>query len=160
MSNTSSPAAVAAIPLQSLQLQNGIFQNALQDITDEQALFRANDQSNHLNWVLGHLVTCRYMLANSLGLELKDPNGKLYFQPIGAYQYTSLAAIEQQWQNVSGHLLPHLKGLSNEMLGSVIDDQGTSRLSILLFYIYHEAYHLGQIGILRKILGLSPMQPY
>lgn len=151
---------VAAIPLQMLQMQQGIFQNALQDISDQEALTRANEQTNHMNWILGHVTTCRYMLANSMGLTMEDPNGKLYFQAIGDYDYNDLKTIEVNWLKISNQLLPYLEQLQAEDLAHPINDQGTSRLDILLFYIYHEAYHLGQIGILRKVLGLTPMKPY
>ncbi|MBK8192531.1 MAG: hypothetical protein IPK76_04790 [Lewinellaceae bacterium] len=73
--------------IRAFQLQDGIFHNALADITDEQALMRPNDRTNHYNWLLGHVATCRCMLANAIGLRVENPHGDLYFKAIGDYHY-------------------------------------------------------------------------
>ncbi|MCB0531043.1 MAG: DinB family protein [Lewinellaceae bacterium] len=144
--------------IRTLQLQDNIFHNAFEDITPEQALERPNLQTNHYNWLLGHVTTCRYQLANAIGLQLKDPLDDLYFKPIGNYPYKSLDAIREAWKQVSGPLSEHLANFEQEDLYVQATGMPVARIDLLVFYLYHEAYHLGQMGILRKVLGLNAMQ--
>lgn len=144
--------------IRAFQLQDGIFHNALADITDEQALMRPNDRTNHYNWLLGHVATCRCMLANAIGLRVENPHGDLYFKAIGDYHYRDMADIQALWESISVRLTDYLAGLSREELDAHVEGMPVSRLDMIVFYQYHEAYHLGQMGLLRKVLGLPAMQ--
>lgn len=133
------------------QLQNGIFQNALDKIDDEMALQRPSEQVNHINWLLGHLVTCRYMLANNIGLKIEDPNGKLYFSPITDGPYPKIAEVVSLWKEIGPALLDYMSALSpDELLADL--GNGATKKDIIQFFAYHEAYHLGQIGFACKQL--------
>lgn len=153
-----SPAAEALLSL--FQLQNGIFENALDGLDDATALSRPG-QVNHINWLLGHITTCRYMLAKHIGLELEDPNGKLYFTKISDLAvYANLEEIKQNWNAITLPLFNFIGSLSDAALKKEIPGTGNSVKSLIAFFAYHEAYHLGQIGYARKLLGVQAMRPY
>ncbi|MEZ5041814.1 MAG: DinB family protein [Saprospiraceae bacterium] len=139
------------------QLQNSIFQNALDKIDDKIALQRPSPQNNHLNWLLGHLLTCRYMLANSIGLKINDPNGQLYFSTITEGPYAKLEDIVKHWLDISPALIEYIGDLSQEAL-TVDIGNGATKKDIIQFFAYHEAYHLGQIGYAIKWLTGEAMK--
>lgn len=144
--------------IRAFQLQDSIFHNALEDISDDQALLRPNDQTNHYNWLLGHVTTCRFMLANAIGLQVENPHGDLYFKELGNHHYKTIADIQDQWTKISARLMDYLSDLSREELDACVDGMPVSRLDLIVFYQYHEAYHLGQMGLLRKVLGFPTMK--
>ena len=54
------------------------FKNALEGITEEAALKRIDNNTNHVVWMTGNLVNCRYWIGNMLGIEDKDPYEDLF----------------------------------------------------------------------------------
>ena len=142
------------------QLQNGIFENAMNGIDDEVALQRPGNV-NHINWLLGHVTTCRYMLANQIGLKIEDPYGKLYFSAISdEAEYPNLEAISKSWDTITPKLLDFIGNLNEVDLEREIPGNGVEIKNLIAFFSYHEAYHLGQIAYARKLLGVTPMKPY
>ena len=141
------------------QLQNGIFQNALDQLDDALALQRPHPNSNHLNWLVGHLVTCRYMLANHIGLALADPNDKLYFSPIHDGPYPTLKTLTGEWAAISSPLIDFISSLAAEELCADLGN-GASKKDLIQFFAYHEAYHLGQMGYARKQLTGQAMKSH
>jgi uncharacterized damage-inducible protein DinB len=74
----------------------------------------------------------------------------------------SLAEITEAWDAVSAHLLTALEELTEDDLKR----EATRRLpgsdgtvgSVLPFLAQHDSYHIGQMAILRRQLGLGAMK--
>lgn len=143
-----------------LQFQAGIFQNALKDLTEELALVRPSGRSNHINWLLGHILHCRYMLANMLEADAENPFGNTYWTAIEDKEYPSVEAVVSQLPIVSEKLLEKLSEMEESALVRVISPGRPALADIVSFFIYHEAYHLGQIGYARKLVGMEAMQSH
>ncbi len=142
-----------------LSMQAGIFNNAFDGITNKDALKRPNNQVNHLNWLLGHLATCRFMLLNLIGGRESDPYFNIYFKSIsGETNYPNLDAIKENWEKATGLLMEKVASLSDEQMDTEIPGKGGKPKDFISFFIYHEAYHLGQAGYARKFLGLPPLK--
>ena len=142
-----------------LAMQAGIFNNAFDGITDKDALKRPNGRVNHLNWLLGHLATCRFMLLNLIGGKENDPYFNLYFKAIADdARYPSLPVIKNNWEQATGLLIQKIESLTEEEMNLEIPGKGGRPKDFISFFIYHEAYHLGQVGYARKFLGLPVLQ--
>lgn len=153
------PTSAATAYVEMLNLQSGIFHNALDGIDDQNALERPNNRVNHINWLLGHVATCRFMLLNLIGGNENDPYFHLYFKAIADdTNYPDLYAVRSNWEKASRLLIERVEALSPEEMESEIAGKGGKPKDILAFFIYHEAYHLGQIGYARKFLGLPVLK--
>jgi len=135
---------------------------ALDGMDRETLLTRPGAQSNSAMWVAGHLVQSRARLINVLGgtRELPWPElfrtGSTIVDP-GAYP--DAAAVVAQWRDVTDDLMRRLErlglaDLARETPPRVASPDGTLRGAISLF-AFHEGYHVGQLGFLRKWLGHS-----
>jgi uncharacterized damage-inducible protein DinB len=142
-----------------LNIQAGIFNNAFDGINDKDALQRPINQGNHINWLLGHIATCRFMLFNLIGGKESDPYFNIYFKGYNAEtKYPKLKEIKKNWEKASGLLIEKIESISDEEMETEIAGKGGKPKDFISFFTYHEAYHLGQIGYARKILGLPVLK--
>lgn len=143
---------------QVLKQQDHIFQNAMAGLNEKQALQRPSDNTNHINWLLGHILHCRYMLANMLGEAVENPFGKTYFSPITNGDYPTVHQIAELWPAVTEKLTQKIAAFTEAGLDERSNPEGPAPSDLIAFFIYHEGYHLGQIGFIRKLLGFEPMK--
>lgn len=140
--------------------QGGIYQNALKDLTDERALKRPSDKSNHTNWLLGHILHCRFMLANMIGVKTENPFGKMYWNAIVDKGYPTVKEVVDNFLKLNDELLDKLDGMSDSELDAKPAADKPSLTDVISFFVYHEAYHLGQLGYARKIIGLEALKSH
>lgn len=138
--------------------QGTIFHNALVELTDEKAKLRINNITNPINWLLGHLMCCRYMLAQMVGAEVSETYNDIYFKGYDeSKEYMTLQKITELWEDASHKLITQLSSMSEEQLNA--DPHGHGKVKdTVAFFLYHEAYHLGQIGLSRKAHQLGIMK--
>lgn len=149
----------ASVYTDMLNMQAGIFNNAFDGINDKDALKRPNDQVNHINWLLGHLTTCRFMLLNLIGGKEADPHFNIYFKSISnETDYPELQEIKKNWDKISALLIEKIGSISEEDMESEIPGKGGRPKDFISFFTYHEAYHLGQVGYARKFLQLPALK--
>ncbi len=129
----------------------------LNGLTHEDSLVQPQPAGNCLNWVLGHIVGYRNEILQMLGKEPiwtdeeRAPykrGSKPLTDPRSAMQ---LKKIMQDFGRSQELLIGALRGLTAEDL-----KQGElgEKVSWLQF---HEAYHAGQIGLLRRLTGKEGM---
>ena len=150
--------AKAELLSSTFKFQEGIFQNALIGLTDELAHQRPSEQNNHINWLLGHLLHCRYMLSNMLGIEAENPFGNSYWEAIENKAYPRLDELVKYFPTISSLLIEKLSDMTDEELDAKPAPDKPSTTEIVSFFAYHEAYHLGQIGYARKMIGLDALK--
>lgn len=122
----------------------------VEDITHEESLMTPEKGGNSLNWIVGHIVVHRDVIAGMLGLEkfLDEKNTELYkrgsenIDPSLAKDFTELMKLYD-----SSH--EKIIEVLNEK--DFADDQEISRGLVGLGF--HEAYHCGQTGVLRRVIG-------
>ncbi|MBW8360500.1 MAG: DinB family protein [Weeksellaceae bacterium] len=142
------------------------FKNALNGISEESALRRIDNLTNHVVWMTGNLVSCRYWLAELLGMEEKDPNGE-YFKEGRALDenlpYPSLGELKKNFAEISPKVYQKLLEITDEQLekpytfGMNIPFMKENVLNMIGMCVGREDYLLGQIGLMRKMLGLMGM---
>lgn len=67
----------AIIPAYRMHTQT--FLQAIDGISEEDAVKRIDNKTNNLIWMVGNYVNMRYSLGNVLGLTDEDPNKELFF---------------------------------------------------------------------------------
>ncbi|HEY3249770.1 MAG TPA: hypothetical protein VGK25_01500 [Ignavibacteria bacterium] len=105
---------------------------------------------NCINWIIGHIVVTRDEMLEEMGLE------KICSDLITRSYISGSEAIkkEEAWDII---LLLELYDKSQEIITKHLEtldltDQIDKKKSYAGF-AFHEAYHIGQIGILRRMLG-------
>jgi hypothetical protein len=137
-----------------------LFRGALIGVGREHFLRRPGPHSNPMVWVAGHLTQFRCRMAAMLGVPRELPWTTLFStgSVIGDLStYPEREEIERLWADVSGELAARVATLNAAELNApppprVASTDGTMTGVIALF-TFHEAYHVGQLGYLRRFLG-------
>lgn len=157
-------ATTLAPVIEMVKLQTRLFSNTIAGVSDENGDDRLTDHTNHLKWLTGHLVSTRYMLANIAGIEAAEPYPELFAKGKGIEtdaNYPSLNELSRDWESISAQLLEKLQAMDEDALNTTppiqvpVEDQ-TMR-GMMTFFLHHEAYHIGQMGYLRKYHGYEAM---
>ena len=139
-----------------------LYGRALDGVTRDALLTRPGPQSNPLLWVAGHLVQQRTRLLGALGPARQIPwddivgTGSI----IGDLRvYPRIGELEAVWRSSTEELLRRLQNISAGELNAPappwLRTQDGTLLGALSFAALHEAYHIGQMGFIRKWLGLE-----
>lgn len=152
--------AIRPIALQ-LEVAGGQLETALEDIGDDAWERRLGEApTNHAAFIALHMLDARCFLIRALGADVRHgfealTEGARRLEDIA--EYPSAAEILEAWQRVSEKLAPALEAMTAEDLAGTsphrfpIDDE--TMLGLLAFLAQHEAYHMGQLGILRRAHG-------
>lgn len=144
-------------------LHTRLFNNVLDGIDDAVTDARANDHVNHLKWIAGHLTSARFGFKDLAGLDQKDPHAEFFSRGKDidpTKQYPPISDIKANWNAISGQISSALENLPPEALSADAPNVPIAggKMDVFLdFILHHEAYHIGQMGILRKFAGLNAM---
>jgi uncharacterized damage-inducible protein DinB len=151
-------------------LQTKLFNNVLEGIGDNQGSERLSEYVNHLQWIAGHLANSRYRFAPMLGLQTVFPYAEKYTDPSAppphnraidtSIKYPALHEIKKSWNDLAAGFVEKISGLSSGQLETetpITVPTGKTMSDLLAFLSSHESYHIGQMSIIRKNLGLSAM---
>jgi len=154
------------IPLQELyHLNTRLFLNCISECTEETVRLQPNASTNNMLFLICHLLDARYYIARLMGVKAKNPYQAL-FDGINSVQdlkeTPSLAELRLTWMQISEELDPCWKKVDKNLLQKkpAIDlpMEKKDRLSAITFLLHHEAYHIGQLALLRKYHGLAAMK--
>lgn len=148
-----------------LNMNERLFLNALEGVTDEHAKERLTGHNNPLIWMAAHTVWARFNMLMFLGKPAQNPfEGK--FENFKAYDaadnYPPLETIKEEWKNASTLLKEALQSVTEEHLSgdsplkSPIGD--FSNGGTLAFLAQHESYDIGQIAFLKKYFTKEAMK--
>jgi len=152
-------------------LQTRLFNNVLEGITDNHGGDRLTDHINHLQWIAGHLTASRNGIGGLVGLEPTFPYKEVYSDPTqpppgnraidASITYPQLSEILFYWNGFASAFTEAVSKLGDEQLAMELPVNTPIRdktlLGLLGFVGSHESYHIGQMSIIRKYLGLSAM---
>jgi hypothetical protein len=129
---------------------NRVIHINMEGITHEDSLKSPENGGNCINWILGHIIASRDDVFEILGTQ------KLCDEEF-------LSLYERGSKNVSPDKAVKLKKLIETLDATLIKleeripdvdlTEKEEELKMLAFLSFHEAYHCGQIGILRRIIG-------
>ncbi|HEX6719848.1 MAG TPA: DinB family protein [Pyrinomonadaceae bacterium] len=137
-----------------------IITKAIADVKSDDWFRTPGDDSNHLMWLLGHVVVHRGVVLKTLGQQWNSSWASLFArgtERIADAEYPPVEDMRAAWQQVSDQLRTALRESSAEILdqpvpeGSMSFDKKVS--GTVAFLAFHDAYHTGQVSFLRKWLG-------
>ena len=146
------------------RVSTNLFVKALDGLDREALLSRVGPRSNPPIWIAGHLAQSRVRIINILGGQTPQPWTGMFDtgSVIGDLaRYPEARVIVDRWNALSEELMDRLEGVTPEQLGGpppprVASPDGTLRGALALL-AFHDGYHVGQLGFVRKWLGLNPL---
>jgi hypothetical protein len=150
--------------IDTLALTGKLVDRVIEQIPPSQWLQRPAPHSTHVLWIVGHVATTRGLLVRLLGSGLETKPNPLFAggSPLQANGvYPSSSAVADLWREMGDRFDETLKTVS---LGDLQrpSPEGVptfnGRVSgVLAASVFHEAYHVGQLGYLMRWLGHSPL---
>jgi hypothetical protein len=139
-----------------------VVEQNINSITHNDSLVQPDKDGNCLNWVLGHIVRTRIMQMQLLGIDspyaieqyaaydktpVKDDGNAIAWDTL-VEQYR---ALQKPIDAGLGQLTPTQMSAKAPFSPTGNPDETVG--SLLAGISFHEAYHAGQLGILRRICG-------
>ena len=146
-------------------LNTRLYINALAGITDTEANNRNNEHANHMKWIAGHLLNTRIEAMSNMTGGTADTSYSAIFgrgtklDPDATYP--PIDELTAKWTAAADAISQGLTHIPDEVLGGPAPVQtpipDETFLGMLAFFVSHETYHIGQLGILRKMAGKESM---
>jgi uncharacterized damage-inducible protein DinB len=139
-------------------LSNGILHTSIGDLSDEHAKVRSRGGAGpSIAWTIGHLCHFKIKVLELLGHSREDSFAAMFEQAAtdGA-GYPPLADLAASFSALNSDLCAALAS-SNGRLEAPMPGAGPHAekriLDTVLFFAWHEAYHIGSIGSIRREQG-------
>ncbi len=158
MANTTAPI------LESLKFTDMIMNLVTSDLTNDVATRRSRDDAGaSMAWIIGHLCHYRYEIAKLLGAKAESPFAEMFGNAAATdgSNYPDLTELKANWTDTSALVLAAVEAATDEQIMSPLGGKDSPHdeqlvLNTLVFYMWHESYHMGQFGTLRAQFGLTP----
>lgn len=154
-------------------LHNVLFNNVIADISDEEANSTVADPMNSVKWLAGHLLWAQRNLVRIGGLKIEIPYVNHFLSGPGSTEeernapkgeYPTLQMIKDKWNEIHPLIRTGLENVPDLALESEIPIKhplypfDNTLAGLWAFINHHQAYTIGQIGILRRGLGKEAMK--
>ncbi|MEM7039460.1 MAG: hypothetical protein AAF570_20975 [Bacteroidota bacterium] len=145
---------LAVLPIANIYAYNyRAFQANMEGVDHARSMEQPVGGGNCMNWVIGHVLVARDQVLTTLGLPtVCDPAMAEIYGREGM-------KVSEKFRNL-GTLLMLFEG-SQEMIQTGLDglEETKPGLEAILRQVsglaFHEAYHLGQLGSIRRVLGME-----
>ena len=151
---------VIAASAENYRFNSDFLAKIVSDLSPEEWLRRPSEQTNHLAWIVGHMMWARRDVLVRLGTEWSPPWLGLFAKGSKCGDgppYPSFNALLDAWREVSGLLAGALESVSEEVLSQPSPKgppTADGKISGAVNYLaIHETYHVGQASYLRGWLG-------
>lgn len=149
-------------------LHQRLYNNVLSNFTDEETNQRlhGNTKINHVKYIAGHLLNSQYGLGFIAGVNHMVKWNDLFAvmgqsEAKDGIEYPDIAEIKTEWNQIHNRIRNGLDELTPEKLNmkppAPFDQVADSVGELWAFINHHQAYHIGQIGILRRGFNKEPM---
>lgn len=129
-------------------------------VTHEESLLEPEFRANCMNWVLGHILNSRQAVLYLLEMELavsKDTLSIYEFdsEPITAESkgVIQLGALLDYYEKSGVKFAEGFAKMDESRWLESINEKGTLMWERVEFLAWHEAYHVGQLELLRQLAG-------
>ena len=158
--------------LEQYDLHDVLFNNVIKDISDDESNKSIVDPMNSVKWLAGHLLWANANLANisSVPIEVKWRDHFYTKEGGGPEDFNAppsplptLEEVRAKWNEDTIAIREGLKNLTEDALNSTIEVKhpihgfDNTLAGLWAFVNDHQAYHIGQIGIIRRALGKKAM---
>jgi uncharacterized damage-inducible protein DinB len=154
-------------------LHDVLFNNVIDNISDVEANRCITEPLNSIKWLAGHLLWAQRSLVRVGGAQVDIPwtghflsgpgsTGEERNMPKG--EFPTIEQIRDKWNETSPAIRAGLANLRDTALNSVVEIRhpitpfDNTVAGLWAFINDHQAYHIGQIGILRRAIGKEAMQ--
>jgi DinB superfamily len=148
-----------------LRLNTLLFRNCLDGLSEERSRERPSPKTNHAAFIAAHVTDSRFFLLKILGAPEPSPMDPYIGQARtldDVQRWPTLAVTQSAWTHAAHALRDRLAAMSAADLDAPADPPflgaGKTRLDGLSFLAQHEAYHIGQLSLLRTYVGLPAMK--
>ncbi|MCF7810131.1 DinB family protein [bacterium] len=146
--------------IQLFRINYSALQMNVKDISDAESLILPGGKGgNCLNWVVGHITQSRNITLDLLKEEpvIEPKDAEIYKRGEHVDSVEDLmpfTEIMNAFNQSQKALLTALDELSDDSLNRPVKEGEESTLEQQLSFLnFHEAYHIGQTGLLRRIIG-------
>lgn len=141
-----------------------IFRMNTEGFTQAESLIQPEIAGNCMNWVVGHLLAVYNQVLPLLGQEPVLPESQLSRYNRGSAPIRDMSeALDinkmlAAWDETCVRIDAGLKTLTREQLDSPaptspMNNPEETIGSLLAIICWHQAYHVGQTGVLRRVVG-------
>ena len=132
------------------------------DLTSEDWARQASSEGgNTAHWILGHLAAARRVLARRVGADVSNEPWEEAFgrnaKPDGTGGYPAPSILLEDMKTIGAALEQRLSGMDeaagNEEWLEKFPDGSRTVAGGAHFLYFHEVYHIGQLGLMRRIAG-------
>lgn len=146
--------------LQGLYAMNaGQLRRNLDSLTAEQAMAQPGE-GNSIAWIVGHIVYWRQAIIETLGGDRVWAEGEA--EGFKGTSRATIASVDKPWADIvrtydESHtrLIARLEDAAASEGDDL--DPASPAATMLGKLACHEAYHVGQVGLARRVLGLPGM---
>lgn len=163
-----------ALAIQQIQFARSYTLSLLAGIEEPDWFAMPAGAPSHLAWQVGHLAMAQYGLClfrlrgrQEIDAELMTSSFRKQFSKgstpdADASKYPPPAEIRGTFDRVYAQVMKELPAVSEATLTEPIDmpyvDGYPNKLGALLMSSHHEFLHAGQIGLIRRLLGKTPVR--
>jgi hypothetical protein len=130
-----------------------------QDFSDAEWLAR-HGEVNHAQWLLGHLASTRRWALRELGRSAEEEAWEQHFgrgaRPTPLSDDIAPALLREAFLKNGAVLAKHISTLDEAQVAAPFRSfpDGSNTLGGGMHFLhFHETYHLGQLGLLRRLCG-------
>ena len=142
-----------------------LFNNVTEEISDNESGIRNSEHINNMKWIAGHLLNTRLGgMSRIAGLQPDNSYDAQFgrgnsFDPNASYP--PIEEIREKWQATAAAIGEGIANMPEEVAASKSPSQAPiaddTILGLAAFFVSHEGYHIGQLGMLRKMIGKEAM---
>jgi uncharacterized damage-inducible protein DinB len=130
----------------------------LEGLPDVDARKRARgDEGPSISWTVGHLLHYRVFVLGLLGAKRDDPWAEKFAntEATDGSDYPSVVELREAWERIAADFAEVMASKADADFERPVDgahDEKTLR-DQLVFFAWHEGYHMGALGAQLKRLG-------
>ena len=152
--------------LAQFKLHNVLFNNVLDQMTDTEADQSIATPMNSFKWLAGHVLNSQEHLAKISGADVAIPWAEHFAGKPENVKTTvpALAEIKSKWNEIHPKLQSALENLPEEAVNSAVEIPhpiapfDNTLGGFWAFINHHQAYTIGQMGILRRGFNKDAMK--
>lgn len=147
-------------------LHQKLFNNVLDGFTDEETNHRlhGDKKMNHVKYLAGHLLNAQYGFGMMAGIQQNVKWNELFAagnqsKAQDNIVYPTIKEIKTEWNELYQPIRNGLEDLTEEDLEKKAPKDFWETINEMWAFLnHHQAYHIGQIGILRRGFGKEAMR--
>ena len=147
--------------LASYRFSNFIMNLVLTDLTNEQATTRSRKgEGSSISWIVGHLLDFRCQAINLFGIEREREFKEMFRYASDGSDYPDIKELKEEWDKLHNEIEAAFANITDDQITAPIKSENSVHeektvLDVITFFMWHESYHIGVIGAIRKELGLK-----